>query len=392
MLSAEQLLVRATVWLMNEPRYCAFSGLYLMGSTQVVEDVPTACTNGRDEYYGRAFTEKLPDEEVRGVKLHETWHKAGRHMMIYKHLAERDAHVANKAMDYVINLFIVDSDPTGKDVRLPKGGLVDERFRNMDVTQVFNILMEEKNEQGNDSTQAGKGEGGEPLDQHDWQGAADLTAEEQQTLAKEVDEALRQGKLIAARLKANLPRGIEDILAPKVRWEDALHDYVTALCVGNDLPSYKKPNRRFMDSTLIMPTHISETVGRVVIAADMSGSTERYVGKFLAEINALCEVVRPEGVDLIYWDSHVTGHEVYAENSYAGMLTTTKPQGGGGTEVQCVVDYMKQKNIRPTCVIVLTDGYLGGDWGTGWDAPVLWCITTDKIVAPIGKSIYVEVE
>jgi predicted metal-dependent peptidase len=74
------------------------------------------------------------------------------------------------------------------------------------------------------------------------------------------------------------------------------------------------------------------------------------------------------------------------------MLTTTKPRGGGGTEVQCVVDYMKEKNIRPVCVVVLTDGYLGGDWGTGWDAPVLWCITTDKIVAPIGKSIYVEVE
>ena len=136
-LSAEQRLTRATVWLMNEPQYAAFSGLYLMGSVEVKDGLPTAATNGRDEFYGREFLDKLTDQEIRALKLHETWHKAGRHLMIWRYLTERDARVANMAMDFVINLFIHDSDPQGRNVRLPEGGLLDEQYRGMDVGEVF---------------------------------------------------------------------------------------------------------------------------------------------------------------------------------------------------------------------------------------------------------------
>jgi predicted metal-dependent peptidase len=396
-LSAEQRITRATVWLMNEPKYCAFAGLYLMGRTEVKDGIPTACTNGRDEYYGRTFVEGLADEEVRGVKLHETWHKALRHLMVWKHLTERDARLANMAMDYVINLYIHDSDPTGKYVRLPKGGLLDVRFRNMDVGQVFDLLIQEKqNAQANGGGKAGKGQGSEQgeggFDEHDWSGASSLSDEEKQSLAEEVDAALRQGKLIAGRLKVDMPRGIEEFLAPKVKWEEELRDFVTALCSGHDLPSYRKPNRRYMGGNMVMPSHISETVGRIVIAIDTSGSIWGTVlTQFLSETNALCQAVKPEGVDLLYWDSAVEGHEVYEEGTYDGLLTSTKPRGGGGTEPQCIVDYMKDKAMRPECVVVLTDGEVCS-WGEGWGVPVLWCITSKDIVAPNGRSVYVNIE
>jgi len=395
-LSAEQRLTRAVVWLMGEPKYAAFSGLYMMGKVEVNDTVRTAGTNGRDEFYGRAFVESLTDEEVRGVKLHETWHKAGRHFMVWKHLADEDPKLANMAMDYVINLFIHDSDPKGTEVRLPKGILLDERFRNMDIGEVYKILKQEnKNGQGNSAGQAGQntpGDGGESgtLDEHDWDSASSLSAEEQDKLATEIDECLRQGAQVAGKLGAKMPRGLEEVLQPKVDWREQLRDFVGAFAAGADLPSYRKPNRRMMGGGLVLPSHVSETVGKLVIASDASGSTGGALeAAFLAEINAICEVVKPESVELLYWDTAVCQHETYDENSYAGLLTSTKPRGGGGTDPQCVVDYMKQRAIRAECVVVLTDGYVSS-WGADWPCPTLWCITEKRKVSPVGRSVHIE--
>ena len=399
-LSAEQRLTRATVWLMNSPQHAIFSGLYMMGRTEVREHIPTACTNGRDEFYGRKFIESLPEEEVRGVKLHETWHKAARHLTVWKYLTERDARLANMAMDYVINLFIKDSDPSGKNVRLPAGALLDERFRGMDVGQVFDkLLQEKKNGQGkgkgssSDGDEESDGAGGDgSFDEHDWEGAQTLSDEEQQKLAEDIDSALRQGALIAGKLGANIDRSIGELLAPQVKWEDEMREFVSALCAGRDLPSYRKPNRRYMGSNMILPNQIAETVGRIVIAIDTSGSIfGRILTAFLSETNALCQVVKPEAVDLIYWDHNVAGHETYEDGTYDGLLTSTKPKGGGGTDPQCVVDYLKEKGIRPECVVILTDGYVGS-WGDGWPAPTLWCITEKNIRSEVGRSVHVNVE
>lgn len=399
-LTAEQRLTRAVVWLMNEPKYAAFSGLYMMGTTEVKDGIPTACTNGRDEFYGRAFLESLEEPEIRALKLHETWHKAARHMMVWKHLAEENPKLANMAMDYVINLFIYDSDPQGKNVRLPKGGLLDEKYRGMDVAEVYKLLKQQqqgkKNGQGNGKGQAGEGEAGdagdgEPLDQHDWDAASSLTADEEEALAGEIDQALRQGALIAGKLGANLPRELGEMLQPKVDWREELRDFVGSFAAGGDLPSYRKPNRRMMGGRMILPTHISETVGKLVIAVDASGSIfGQTLTAFLAEVNSICEMVKPESVELLYWDTRVCQHETYDEGSYAGLVTSTKPAGGGGTAPQCVVEYLKQKAIRPECVVILTDGYVDG-WGIGWPAPTLWCITERNIKSPVGRSVHLEI-
>ena len=395
-LSAEQRLTRSVVWLMGEAKYAAFSGLYMMGKIEVNDTVRTACTNGRDEFYGRAFVESLTDEEVRGLKLHETWHKAGRHFMVWKHLADEDSKLANMAMDYVINLFIHDSDPKGEDVRLPKGGLLDERFRNMDIGEVYKILKQEKdNGQGNGKGQAGQntpGDGGEgdTLDEHDWDSASSLSAEEQDKLATEIDECLRQGAQVAGKLGAKMPRGLEEVLQPKVDWREQLRDFVGAFAAGADLPSYRKPNRRMMGGGLVLPSHVSETVGKLVVAVDASGSIMgAMLTALLSEVNSICEVVKPESVELLYWDTEVCQHETYDQNSYAGLLTSTKPRGGGGTDPQCVVDYMKQRAIRAECVVVLTDGYVSS-WGKDWSCPTLWCITEKRKVSPVGRSVHIE--
>jgi hypothetical protein len=51
------------------------------------------------------------------------------------------------------------------------------------------------------------------------------------------------------------------------------------------------------------------------------------------------------------------------------------------------VDYIKDKQIKAECAIILTDGYVSS-WGNGWACPTLWGITTDE-VSKTGKTVHV---
>ena len=383
-LTQEQRVQRSHVWLMNEPKYCLFAGIMMMGTTEVRDDMPTAATNGRDTFYGRAFVDKQCDKKLKGLILHENMHKAFRHLTIWEPLYKKNPRLANMAMDYVINIMIVDADPNKQNVDLPDGGLVDARFRGMDAGAVYKIL-EQENEQNDGGDEAGEGTG---FDEHDWGGAQELSADEKEALAKEIDQALRQGAILAGKLKGGVPREISDMLEAKVDWRAVLRDYVTSYCAEKDMSTWRKPNRRWVDQDVYLPSVIGETVGRIVVGIDMSGSIgAAEVGQFLGELMQICNAVHPEGIDLLYWDTKVCQHEKYELGSYEGLMTSTKPKGGGGTDPACVADYIREHKIKAECAIILTDGYVSS-WGT-WPIPVLWGITTKRIVADVGVSVYV---
>lgn len=383
-LTEEQRVQRAHVWLMSEPKYCLFAGVIMLGTTEVRDDIRTAATNGRDTFYGRAFVAKQCDKKLKGLILHENLHKAFRHLTIWEALWKKNAHLANMACDFVINQMIVDGDPTKQHVDLPDGGCLDERFRGMDAGGVFRIL-EQENEQDDGGNEAGPEPG---FDEHDWDGAQELTADEKATLEKEVDQALRQGAILAGRLKGNIPREIGDMLEAKVDWRTVLREYVTSYCADKDMSTWRKPNRRWINQGIYLPSVIGETVGRIVVGVDMSGSIgAAEIGQFLGELMHICGEVHPEGIDLIYWDTAVCQHEKYEMGSYEGLMTSTKPRGGGGTAPSCVAKYITAHKIKAECAIMLTDGYVDG-WGV-WPIPVLWGITTKRITANVGVSVYV---
>ena len=385
-LSALQRVQRAHVSLMNHPDHCFLAGIVMMGSTSVDNSVPTACTNGRDKIYGEAFVNKQSDETLRGLILHENYHCAFRHLTTWEDLHKKNPKLANQACDYVINIMIRDSDPTGKFVKLPEGGLVDAKYRGMDAGTVFRLLEQEQDDEGDKP-----GEGGEGFDDHDWKGAQELTKAEKEQLAKDVDQALRQGGMLAGRLGGKMSRELTEALECKVDWREVLRDFISSYCADKDVSTWRKPNRRWVDQDVYLPSLIGEAIGRIVLGIDMSGSTyisPEIIGQFLGNVKHICESVRPDGIDLLYWDTEVCSHEKYDADQLGGLMTSTKPKGGGGTNPQCISDYIKDTKLTPECILVLTDGHVGS-WGTGWNAPVFWGITTKGITAKVGVSVYV---
>jgi predicted metal-dependent peptidase len=388
-LTPQQRSDKNVIKIMGHERYRALAGVLMIGKRLVVDDIPnwpyphlpqTAMTNGKDEWYSTGYIESLTDPQLRGLNIHECGHKMFRHLTTWQGLYKKDPECANKSCDYFLNLRIVDDNKVDGFAELPPGGLVDERFRGMNSLQIFDILyVEKKKRGGGGGSDDGEGTG---IDAHDWEGAKDLTDEEKHELEREIDEAIRQGALVAGKSGTGGNRDIDELMETQVDWREELRKFVTSTCAGNDYSTWSQPSRRYIAGGIYMPRGVSESVEELCVELDMSGSTMRMVKYFLTELVSVCKMVRPQTVRVIYWDTRVAKEQVFKIEDIDNILTLIKPAGSGGTTVQCVPDYCNEFNIKPQAHIVLTDGYLGGDWGRGWNAPVLWCICDNKTARP----------
>ena len=320
-------LKKIKINLMRTPRFALWSGIMMVGSTSIDIDMPTACTNGRDEIYGLLFMRGMDDKELGFIVLHENLHKAFRHMTTWIKLYKLDPQLANAACDFV--------------------------------------KMEE---------------------------------EEIKELEREVDRALRQGQIAANKVagseKGYGSRLITELLEPKINWQEVLQQYVVTHCRARDASSWRRPNRRYLAMDIYMPTLIGETMRSILFAIDMSGSISQEEGMvFLSEGVGACKAVNPELIRILYWGSSVVGDEEYGQADIDNILQLTKPMNGGGTSPSCVSEYIKDKKYEPECIVILTDGEVGNDWGSDWNAPVLWVVKDNpSATASTGKTLHIDGE
>jgi predicted metal-dependent peptidase len=382
-LTIEDRITKAHVALMQHPKTMAFSGILMVGKTSVSHTMPTAGTNGRDVIYGHDFVDGLTDAELRGLVLHENKHKMYQHLFIWRKLYEEDAQLANLACDYVINLEIKDLDRSGQFITLPKDGCIDEKYRGLDSGEVFKLLQQDKKN--------GKGNGGKPLDDHQWEDAKTMSEADKQALVKEIDSAIRTGALMAGKQGGDIDRSFDALMQSKIDWKEQLREFVSTICVGKGDSTWAKPNRRWLQQDMYLPSQVSESISGIGVGIDTSGSISgEDIAKALTELVTICNTCTPERVDLMYWDTRVAAHEVYFEGDYAGLVTSTKPAGGGGSSSLCAFEYVKEKSLKPACVVMITDGYIEYPQGAP-SYPVLWVIVGgNKTPPPFGVTLRVD--
>tara|TARA_R110001606_G_scaffold373498_1_gene530887 strand:- start:180 stop:1367 length:1188 start_codon:yes stop_codon:yes gene_type:complete len=384
------------IGLMRSEQFVELSPIMMLGKTTFSEDIPTACTDGRNEIYGLAFIESLDDKELGFLICHENMHKAARHLTIYNKLHAIDAQLTNIACDYWINGKLIKADPHSNLIAMPRKngeniGCHDIRFDGMTVKSIFYILKQEQE----DGSGSGSGSG-EEMDEHDWDSAAQLSSEEQQKLEGDIKQAIMQGKEAAKRMgvgSGNTTLGLQDLIKVKVSWVDQLWEYARATCKNKEISTWRRPNRRFLHEGIYMPTLEGQSLREVVFAPDASGSMT-YKNRLTRVVSVVKEIVRALNIDkvhVIYWDGEVGAHETYTTSQFSNFEVNTKPIGGGGTTPSCVPKYLKEHNINPELTLMLTDGEVA-DWGE-WKCPVLWgIINSTKITAPMGKTVYIDEE
>lgn len=384
-ISQETRLKKAHIALMKHRETALYSGVMLMGKNSVIDDKVTAYTNGVDKKYGREFISKLTDAELRGLILHENLHVALKHIPRFKKEFKDNAQAINVATDYVVNDVIMNLKDQDL-CHLPEGGLYDAKYHNWSVREVYEDLKKQQ-KQNKDS---GGGESlGKTLDEHDFENAQGMSEEETKELSGKIDKALREGGILAGRMGAKIPRVIDDLLEPKVDWREVLREFVSSATKGNDEYTWRKFNKRQMANDIYLPSMENESVGELVVAIDTSGSIDNVaLTEFASELVSISSVSTPSKIRVLWWDTEVHGEQVFLPEHYDNIKEILKPQGGGGTMVSCVSEYLNKQRVEAEAIIVFTDGYLESEITWNVTKPTLWLVTqNNNFVAPSGKVV-----
>lgn len=172
---------------------------------------------------------------------------------------------------------------------------------------------------------------------------------------KELDKAIRtsliSAKTAGARLSAIEERILDSLTKSKVNWRSMLRNWITSYIKTNVVQSYIRPNRRLNE----LPGQLAISKPNAWVFVDVSGSigSEEF-RQFMSEVLRLSSFVSK--INLIVWDTRVTGeYELSSKNK--GAMLKLKFRGGGGTRFSPVLQKYLNKIKFDDLFICLTDGY-----------------------------------
>ena len=335
-----KLIDRAKLTLMGHKNTTFYSSFLSMLNVIIDSNCPTAATNGLFIRYGPDFLDQISNEEILGLTLHEVEHVVNGHCDYLMYPPETYCHdKLNIAQDHYINLRLLALGYKLPDVE-GIGYLADPQYKGMSSMEIYHKLPDN----GPGMPQSLRDVIGGPPD--------GMTAEEHQrrvlnTIVKAVIMAEQAND--AGSIPGNLRAELEDILSPKLPWTTILQQYLTEFQAEDY--SMRRPNRRFMPG-FYLPTLEGEGLGHLVMAGDVSGSMWDTIHEVWSEFKYIFETMNPITAHVMTIDT-----EVHLDKTYeAGdELDEWELTGGGGTEVQPVIDAIAEES--PAFALIFTDGY-----------------------------------
>jgi predicted metal-dependent peptidase len=158
-------------------------------------------------------------------------------------------------------------------------------------------------------------------------------------------------------------------------WKELLAQFITK-CNGAKV-NWNVPNRRYVHSRVYLPSRQDDRLN-ITIGLDASGSTLEDMPEFLSEMSGILNSFAGYNLNLIEADTRVCKHEVYdIDNPLIIKDNEYTTSGGGGTELHCIFDYIKEKNIDTDAIVIFTDGRNSTTFTPEEipDIPVLWVIS-----------------
>jgi len=376
-LNIKDALIKARISLLLDR--CFWGNLALHLPLKEDNSVPTFATDGKCIMYNKEFAEKCSDRDREFIVAHEVAHNIFFHLI---RKGDREHERWNLAIDFATNAIL------NKEFHfVPEGGLYNEEFENMTAEEIYNKLPEMNGKGKNGYRRYEKGDikieidakgnikinGKEvkPFDVHkDIKGSKQELDELEKEWAIQVSKAWQQAKM-AGKLPAGMDVFIEQLLAPKLDWRNMLRQFIITSAKSGF--SWLPSNRRFIHQDVYMPSITGESLGDVAVIMDVSGSTGgKAQQQFLSECNGLLQQFEMN-LHLLTTDVEVTSHHQYNQ----GDEIRREYKGLGGTELKNAFQYISDKRINPSVVVILTDGFTDLNFTSKF--PALWVITKDGI-------------
>jgi len=333
--------------------------------------ITTMAVDGIHMYYWPEFVLDLSEEELVGVVAHEVMHCAFKHMTRRHH---RDPHRWNIAGDHVINLELKKANFT-----LPEPNLCDPQYENMSTEEVYARLPEPPKQGGKGK---GKGEGGEgnsgqegDLDSGGCGGVMDASMPSDKAKAEEVERDWEANVRMAVnvakgnnagQLPGYLERLVKELKAPRVSWRELTRQFIDQSNTKDY--SFKRPNRRYIHSGMIMPGLVSDALHELVMVIDCSGSISNEMMKsYVSEVAGALDEGTTDKLIVVYADDGVRQVDEYLP----GDIVECKTLGMGGTDFRATFNWIRENAPDAAAVIYLTD-MMTSSFGEEPDCPTLW--------------------
>lgn len=304
---------------------------------------------------------------------HEAWHVIGFDILRAKN---RDPEVWNEACDYWINHMIYHDD--SYKLNLPNGCLYSEKFKDWDKEEIYEYLLD--NDENTDDDRLNG-------DLRDPDTESDDTSDETTEISIEelVAKSAIQAKAAGCKIPAHIEDYLEELYNPKLNWKQILIKYMHSI-KKHDY-TFKRPNKRFLQHGIILPSCHSEGLGTICVAVDESSSVSDDDYKlYIGAIKDIQTTLEPDLIKVIGFTNKI----VHVNNlSKSGDIDLLKYRARGGTNVNCVFNYIEQNKICPEVLIVFSDMETPIPDKPKYD--VIWICINNPIWTPpdYGKVIYV---
>jgi predicted metal-dependent peptidase len=380
--------------LINEPFFGNLATRLIIKNA--TEWLPTAATDGRHLYYNENFIMALRQDEVTFLVGHEILH------VVYDHLGRRgtrDAQLYNVACDFAINLDLTEHKIGEKITTV--GCLYDTKYRGWTSEKIYLDLYENAKKYDmndlidqllddhlDDDSDGDAGNGNQDGDKEGNGRPKRLSESERDEISKEMKQAIiSAAQQSAGKLPAGVERLIQNVTEPIMPWRELIETTLTS-AIKTDY-TWSRPSRKSQHMDAMLPSMKPGEEIDITIAIDMSGSISTQQAQiFLGEIGGMMDTFDGFKVHVFCFDTK-TYNPADFNSENMDTIDEYEPKGGGGTDFDCIYDYLKNNAIEPHRLIVFTDGYPCGSWGDEHYCDTTWVMHgTTSIVPPWGTWAY----
>ena len=226
----------------------------------------------------------------------------------------------------------------------------------------------------------------------DQEGAGAATTDPVQAEEQEWDEVMQQAAQWS-KAQGSMPGGVQEVIdaahVSEIDWRTELRRFMQ-----DHAPldyTWSRPNRRFIDDGIYLPSMDGESMETLVFVIDTSASMNPVeLGVSWTEVRGGAQDVEPERVLVIQCDESVTHTAEYHHTELPEKLDAV---GRGGTRFQPAFEWVdRELQQKPACLIYFTDLQPWDEYPEEPNYPVLWICTDRHAEDPaFGERINMEV-
>jgi predicted metal-dependent peptidase len=356
----------------------------------------TAATDGRNFYYNSRFIQMLRPKEIEFLFGHEVLH------CVYDHFGrrgDRDPQLFNIANDFAVNADLIKHRVGEKITTVPC--LHDPKYDGMSSEEIYDLLYEKA-----DKISIGDlldklidehldGEGDSDSDGNgdkQGKGRPKLSDADRQAIRDEIKEAMLAAAATAdgaGNIPAGVKRLIQELTEPKMNWRELLRMQLEST-IKSDY-TWMRASRKGWHMDAVMPGMKLDPMIDIAVALDASGSiSESMLKDFLGEVQGIMDSFPAYKIHVVTFDTEAYNPAQYNSENLDDICDY-EVKGGGGTDFDCVFNYLKENEIEPKRLVMFTDGYPFGSWGDeNYTDTVFILHGTTTIVPPWGQYAYYE--